>query len=312
MEISQLEAFLEAAQVGSFRGAARALYLSQPSLSGRIRSLERELRAPLFHRLGRGVRLTAAGEALRPFAEKALESLHHGKEAVRKTQETQAHTITIGSARIIGTYMLPPILERFRRRLPGVSTRIRTGRSSDVIEMVASGVVDVGLSRGLHHPDVHSIHLYNEEIVLVTYLGHPFAQQGHALIAEVAREPLILYDPTSTYFLLINQACQKAGIVPQIETTLDNIEATKRMVALGLGISFLPRSAISAEVKQGSIVPIELVDDHRVQLPTHVLIRRAQHYSPPLLAFLKLLREIHGCDISEIVKSEVTQTKPTT
>lgn len=301
MEISQLQSFLEAAKTGSFRGAARALFLSQPSLSGRIRSLERELRAPLFHRLGRGVRLTEAGEAFRPFAEQVLDSLDLGREAVRHTQDAQQHTITIGSARIIGTYMLPPILERFQRRLPGVSTRIRTGRSSDVVEMVASGVVDVGLSRGLYHPDVHSIHLYNEEIVLVTYLGHPFAQRGHASISEVAREPLILYDPTSTYFLLINQACRQAGIVPQIETTLDNIEATKRMVALGLGISFLPRSAIFAEVKQGSIFPIELLDDQQVHLPTHVLVRRAQHYSPPLLAFLRLLREIHGCDISEIV-----------
>ena len=304
MEISQLQSFLEATKTGSFRGAARALYLSQPSLSGRIKSLERELRAPLFHRLGRGVRLTEAGEAFRPFAEQALDSLDLGKEAVRQTQDAQHHTITIGSARIIGTYMLPPLLERYQRRFPGVSTRIRTGRSSDVIEMVASGVVDLGLSRGLYHSDVHSIHLYNEEIVLVTYGGHPFAQRGHALISEVAREPLILYDPTSTYFLLINQACRQAGIVPQIETTLDNIEATKRMVALGLGISFLPRSAIFAEVKQGSIVPIELLDDQQVHLPTHVLVRRAQHYSPPLLAFLKLLREIHGCDISEIVPTK--------
>lgn len=304
MEISQLQSFLEAARTGSFRGAARALYLSQPSLSGRIKSLERELRAPLFHRLGRGVRLTEAGKAFRPFAEQALDSLDVGKEAVRQTQDAQQHTITIGSARIIGTYMLPPLLERYQRRLPGVSTRIRTGRSSDVIEMVANGVVDLGLSRGLYHPDVYSIHLYNEEIVLVTYGGHPFAQRGHALISEVAREPLILYDPTSTYFLLINQACRQAGIVPQIETTLDNIEATKRMVALGLGISFLPRSAIFAEVRQGSIVPIELLDDQQVHLPTHVLVRRAQHYSPPLLAFLRLLREIHGCDISEIVPTD--------
>lgn len=301
MEISQLQSFLEAVRAGSFRGAARAMYLSQPSLSGRIQSLERELRAPLFHRLGRGVRLTEAGEAFRPFAEQALDSLDLGKEAVRQTQEAQKHTITIGSARIIGTYMLPPLLERYQHRFPGVSTRIRTGRSSDVIEMVANGVVDLGLSRGIYHPDVFSIHLYNEEIVLVTYDGHPFAERGQAAISEVAREPLILYDPSSTYFLLINQACRKAGIVPQIETTLDNIEATKRMVALGLGISFLPRSAILAEVRQGSIKPVELLGDNQVHLPTHVLVRRAQYYSSPLLAFLKLLRDIHGCDISEIV-----------
>ena len=303
MELSQLQSFIEAANSGSFRGAARAMYLSQPSLSGRIRALERELRTPLFHRLGRGVRLTEAGEAFRPFVEQALETLDHGKEAVRNTQESQRQTITIGSARIIGTYILPPTLERFQRRFPGVAARIRTGRSSDVIEMVANGVVDIGLSRGLDHPEVFSIHLYDEPIVLATYPDHPFAERGYAYIWEVARQPLILYDPSSTYFLLINQACREAGIVPQIETMLDNIEATKRMVALGLGISFLPHSAILTEIEQGTLRYIELKGDQHVHLPTHVLVRRAQHYSAPLLDFLRLLRDIYGCDVSELVES---------
>ena len=303
MELSQLQSFIEAANSGSFRGAARAMYLSQPSLSGRIRALERELRTPLFHRLGRGVRLTEAGEAFRPFVEQALETLDNGKEAVRNTQESQRRTITIGSARIIGTYILPPTLERFQRRYPGVAARIRTGRSSDVIEMVANGVVDIGLSRGLDHPEVFSIHLYDEPIVLATYPDHPFAERGYAYIWEVARQPLILYDPSSTYFLLINQACREAGIVPQIETMLDNIEATKRMVALGLGISFLPHSAILSEIEQGTLRYIELQGDQHVHLPTHVLVRRAQHYSAPLLDFLRLLREIYGCDISQIVEN---------
>jgi len=147
---------------------------------------------------------------------------------------------------------------------------------------------------------VPSIYLYDEEIVLVAYPDHPFTERGYARISEVARQPLILYDPSSTYFLLINQACHEAGIVPQIETTLDSIEATKRMVALGLGISFLPRSAIRGEVEMGRLSPIGMAEQHRVYLPTHVLVRRAQHYSPPTLAFLELLRELHGCDLSGV------------
>jgi len=301
LEIRELESFLAAARIGSFRGAARASFVSQPSLSGRIRSLERDLRTPLFHRMGRGVRLTEAGEAFLPFAERVLEFLDKGQEAVRQTLDEQQGIITIGSARTIGTYMLPPTLDRFQRLHPKVSARIRTGRSTEVLAMTADGVVDVGLSRGLVHPDVHSVHLYDEEIVLVTYPDHPFAEKGFARISEVARQPLILYDPSSTYFLLINQACHEAGIVPQIETTLDSIEATKRMVALGLGISFLPLSAIRGEVEMGRLLPIRMAEKHRVHLPTHVLVRRAQHHSPPVLAFLGLLRDLHGCDLSGVL-----------
>ena len=82
---------------------------------------------------------------------------------------------------------------------------------------------------------------------------------------------------------------------------LDSIEATKRMVALGLGISFLPRSAIRGEVEMGRLTPIAMAEEHRVYLQTHVLVRRAQHYSAPVLAFLGLLHDIHGCDLSGVV-----------
>ena len=300
LEVTQIESFLEAVKAGSFRAAARSLSLSQPSLSTRIQGLEHELRAPLFHRLGRGVRLTEAGEAFLPFAERVLSVMEQGREAVGHVRDAEGGTLTIGTARTIGTYILPLILEQFRRRFPRVSTHIRTGRSSHVLEWVTDGVVDIGLSRGLDYPDVHSLHLYDEEIVLVTYPGHPFAEQGRARIHEVARQPLILYDPGSTYFVLINQACREAGIVPKVEMTLDSIEATKHMIVLGLGVSFLPRSAISSEIERGTLCHIELVSDPRVHLPTHVLVRRAQHYSSAALAFLDVLREIYGCNTSEI------------
>ncbi len=312
MELIHIQSFLDAARAGSFRRAARISYMSQPSLSARIKSLERELRTPLFHRLGRGVRLTGAGEAFLPYAERALEFVERGREAVRETMDLQESTITIGSARTIGTYILPPILELFQRRFPHVSAHIRTGRSTDVLTMIVDGVVDLGLSRGLNHPEVHSIYLYDEEIVLVTHPDHQFVERGHAGIADVARQPLILYDPSSTYFLLINQACREAGVVPQIETTLDSIEATKRMVALGLGLSFLPRSAIRDEVERELLCPIGMSDEHRVYLQTHALVRRAQHYSAPLLDFLRLLRELHGCDLTEITDSPARANRPRT
>ncbi len=304
MEITQIESFLEAVKAGSFRAAARSLNMSQPSLSARVQTLEHELRTPLFHRLGRGVRLTEAGEAFLPFAERVVSVIEQGKEAVDHVRDAEGGVLTIGTARTIGTYTLPPILEQFRKRFPRVSTHIRTARSSDVLEWVTDGVVDVGLSRELDYPDVHSIYLYDEEIVLVTYPGHPFAEQGQARIHEVARQPLILYDPGSTYFVLINQVCREAGIVPKVEMTLDSIEATKHMIVLGLGVSFLPRSAISSEIRRGTLCHVELEGDHRVHLPTHVLIRHAQHYNSAVLAFLEALRDIYGCDTSGVTAAE--------
>ena len=150
MELAQLQSFLQAARSGSFRSAARAMYLSQPSLSGRIRSLERELRDAALPPLGPG---RAAHRSRRDVPAVRRAGPPRPWTWARKRSATprrpEKNTLTIGSARIIGTYILPPTLERFQHRHPGVSARIRTGRSSDVIEMVANGVVDIGLSRGL-------------------------------------------------------------------------------------------------------------------------------------------------------------------
>jgi len=300
MELPQVEAFLEAARAGSFRSAAKNLNLTQPSLSSRIHALEAELNVPLFHRMGRGVRLTEMGKAFLPFAERAVDALGQGRDAVVAASHAAGGVLNIASARTIGTYTLPGILEQFRASYPDIAVHIRTGRSSDVLQMVLSEEAHFGLSRALNNPDILTIHLYDEEVVLVTHPDHPFAKKGKASINEVAREPLILYDPGSTYFLLIYEVCREAGIVPKVEMNLDSIEATKQMVALNLGVSFLPMSAIRREIEFGALRHIPLEGEHRVVLPTCVLMRRSQYYSPAVLAFLKVLHRIYSADIANL------------
>ena len=163
--------------------------------------------------------------------------------------------------------------------------------------MVADEEAQVGLCRVLTDPDVLTIHLYDEDICLVTAPDHPFAVSGEASIYDVAREPLILYDRDSTYFVLIGQVCREAGISPRVEMTLDSIEATKHMVELGIGISFLPRSSIHHELERGSLSVVPLREGHSVSLPTAVMVRRAQHYGAGVQAFLDVLHDMYGADI---------------
>ena len=300
MELTHLEAFLAAAEHGSFRRAAEAMFLSQPSVSARVHALEEELTVPLFHRMGRGVRLTEMGKTFRPYAERALETLRQGRDIIDTTKDAAGGILNIASARVIGTYTLPSILDKFCQKYPSIKVHINIGRSSNVIQMVVDEEVQIGLARELNHPDVVTIHIYDEDICLATNPGHPFAVRGEASIYEVAREPLILYDRESSYFVLISQVCREAGISPRVEMTLDSVEATKHLVELGMGVSFLPRSAVRHELELGSLRLINLKEGHLVSLPTAVMIRRAQHYSPPVLAFLGILEEIYGADLSAL------------
>ena len=291
MELHQLESFLVAADKGSFRQTAVSLHLSQPSVSARIRTLEEELGVPLFHRAGRGVRLTEMGKAFLPYA---LESLREGREVLATGRGASGGLLTIAAARNIGTYTLPAILERLRRRHPDIKAHITVGRSRDVLNMVVGEQVQLGLARELRHEDVVTTHLYDEEVVLVTHPGHRFATLGAASLAEVAQEPFILYDPGSAYFRLIQTYCRRERIQPRVEMRLDSIDATKHMVELGIGISFLPRSAIRREVERGGLRTISLGPENRVVLQTSLLLKLADSYPPQVLALLDVLSAMYG------------------
>ena len=127
------------------------------------------------------------------------------------------------------------------------------------------------------------------------------ALSGTTNMHEVAQQPLILYDPGnpgSSYSTFINESFRNAGITPKVEMNLDSVEAVKNMVELGLGISFLPRSALRKNLENGTLVIVPLAQQQQVLLPTYVLVRKGQHYSPTVLAFLGLLHQIYNADIS--------------
>ncbi|MBI4310923.1 MAG: LysR family transcriptional regulator [Chloroflexi bacterium] len=298
MEIGQLEAFLQVVQHHSFSRAAEALELTQPSLSARILALEREMGEPLFQRMGRGVRLTEAGRAFQPYVERALEALRDAMDAVDATHRASTGKLRIGSARAICAYVLPRILEAFHQAHPGVDVAIKTGRSSDVLEMVLSEEVQIGLTRTMVHQEIESRHLYDEHVVLVSHPSHPFVRAGVASIYDVAHEPLILYDKDSSYFVLINKVVREAGIVPNVQMDLDSIEATKRMIERGLGISFLPYNSILTELEQETLATVPLKEGYNVVLPTSVMVRKASSHGAVVEAFLAQLYSMYPASLA--------------
>ncbi len=305
MEFSQLEAFLEAANWGSFRRAADALYLSQPSVSARVQTLESEVGVALFHRTARGVRLTDMGRTFLPFAQRSIETLRRGREVLESVRQTSAGILNMATARVIGTYVLPETLQKFQQLYPNANLHIKVGGSSDVLQMVVDEEVQLGLARFMQHPDVDALHLYDEEAVLVVHPGHPFTKTRVAAMSQVAQEPLIVYDPGdpgSSYFQFINRVCRDAGVTAKVEMNLDSVEAAKNMVRLGLGVSFLPRSAVRREVEFESLTLIDLAEVPPVMLPTYLLLRRGQEIGPTARSFLKLLQETYNVEIPVLLE----------
>ncbi len=274
MLLSQIEAFLTVAERSSVSSAAAVLYVTQPALTTRIKKLERELEIELFVRTPRGMRLTAEGRAFRPHAQRALQSLASGRELLRELREGRVGELLVGAAPAISTYVLPLVLRRFQTSFPNVHLIVRTGHSEEVLELVLREQVQIGLVRELPHPAVVSSPLYEDEIVLVVHPGHRFGGERSIAVGELGAERLILFDRTSSYFVLTSTFFREAGVVPRGVMELDNVDATKKMVEHGLGIAFLPYTAVREELASGALREVVIEGYEPVRRPIVALRRR--------------------------------------
>lgn len=292
MLLGQIEGFLEVARRGNVSRAAEAMFVTQPTLTARIHSLERELGEPLFARTRRGMRLTDAGRAFLPYAERAIRAVRDGRQALADARSASAGRLVLGAAPAVSTYVLPAFLQRFAGAYPRVEVAVRTGHSEDVLQMLLREEVQLGLVRALRHPDIESIPLYEDPLILVVPPGHPFAKRGHVAIADVALERLIFFDRTSSYYELTQSFFLSLGVTPQEVMELDNIESTKKMVERKLGIALLPRSAVAGELTAKSLVQVNVTDAPPVTQKIVVIRRRDEgRPSGTVAAFLNMLRE---------------------
>jgi len=294
VDLGQLEAFVEVAQHQSFSKAAGALFLTQPSVTARIQTLERELGESLFERNGRGVRLTDVGSSFLPYAQRVLKDLQEGRDALEGLRSLQIGALCLGSAFTVGTYVLPKILKIYHERFPAVEISVKTGRSEEVLHLVLGDEVQAGLVRAVVHPDVETVHLYEDEVVLVTNSKHPFAASGEARLEDVGRQPLILFDKGSSYHDLVQGLFRQGGVVPWTAMELDSMDATKKMVEEGLGIAMLPRVSVEREVKLGVLAEIKLRDAENPRRRIALIYRRNRRPSRTVVAFLNILHETYS------------------
>jgi DNA-binding transcriptional LysR family regulator len=287
----QLEALVEVVRRGSVTGAAHALYLTQPALTARLNALERDIGTPLVVRRRGGVRLTEAGRAFLPYAERALQAIDEGRLVLGELARGATGHIAVCASPIVSTYALPAILNRFSQTHPEVQVSVRTGHSEEMVQLVKRDEAAVGLVRAFNDPEVEQFMIYEDELVLVVHADH--ACGDVAKLTELSGEHFVLFDRASSYHELTQALFIDAGITQQGVMELDNVDSAKKMVELGLGIAFLPHVAIADEVRSGRLRIVELADRTPPRRPI-VAVRRKDAGDPlgATAAFLALLDEM--------------------
>jgi DNA-binding transcriptional LysR family regulator len=289
VEIDQVETFLAVVTYGGFHKAAEALHVSQPAVSGRIRALEESLGVTLFDRGRANPSLSPSGKALRPHAEQLLRTVAAARQAVHELQPLTGGALRIAAALSVCTYLMPDVMQQYQADNPKVMVHLRSGNSLQVLKMVLDGEADIGVARSLHHPEVDTMTLRDDPLILVGHPSHPMVKkQVH--LEEAESWPLIFYDRGSSDWTLTQGLFRRAGLLPNVVLEVETIEAAKRMVERKLGFAFLPQIALTHELRQRKLAAIEIVDAEPLSRNLDVIHPLHRPLTKEAQSFLRVLR----------------------
>jgi DNA-binding transcriptional LysR family regulator len=246
--LRQLRAFATTIEIGSLTQAARVLHLTQPAISQQIRELQRVLGVRLLERADGRLVPTAAGAAILGPAQRAQAAISEVAAVALACRSGDAGRVRLGTGATACIYLLPPILASVRRRMPGLEIIVETGNTPDILRRVEQGTLDAGLvtlptalDRGLAR-----VKLRRDE--LVALIPATTAFDGAVTPAQLAAQPLILYERSGDTRGIVDAWFRKAGVTPRPIMELGSVEAIKVLVGSGLGSSVLPRLALDQDV----------------------------------------------------------------
>jgi DNA-binding transcriptional LysR family regulator len=292
MDLNRLRVFQAVATTGSFSRAARSLFLSQPAVTQHIRALETELGVPLFDRLGRRSTLTPAGTSLAHHVPQILGMVRAAEAAARQAGGEASRTLRLGVSETLATYVLPPLLGDLQRRLPDTELRLTVGDSAELLVALLNNDVELAFwLREASHPQLEQIELASEPLVWVLPpddpMGHAPALPARAFLDR----RLILRGTNSAARRVIQALLERENAFPQDVLEMDNLEAIKRAVEVGFGVSIAPRSAVEREMQAGllSVVPLDAPD---AQITSSWARYTGRRLSAPARGFVDVLETL--------------------
>ncbi|KAM9865765.1 HTH-type transcriptional regulator CynR [Leucobacter aridicollis] len=293
MTITQLRAFVYAAEHGSFTSAATRLGVSQPTISALIRKLEEHHELPLFIRTGRKLALTAAGSELLGWARQIVETAELADEALVELRGIQRGSISLGVLRNANFYFLPDMVERFHRRRPNVNLRLFGQNSFEVVEGVRNGQLEAGIVV-LPVPDeeLEVFPLVQDEVLWASI--HPERVAAPVSIEQIVSNPVVLYDASYSWNdptrRQLSERAQERGLRLQPRLEVEYLEAALELVKRGLGDTMVSR-AVTQNVNFPPEIHVASFDTPLYDTIA-VIRRRNSVYSPAIRELIDIVNDI--------------------
>ena len=296
MNLKQLEAFVQVAEGGSFSKAAKELYLTQPTISAHIASLEKEL---LFVRNTKEVGLSDDGKDMYKYARQIVDLEKKIEERFGSKEDGEKHCITIAASTIPAQYLLPKVLIRFNEKYPNEQIKIIETDSAKVVTQIIDHMADVGFTGTvLEKKHCKYMPFYKDELVIVTPNTEKyrrFQEESPEDIQWLLKEHVIMREEGSGTRKEARKQLKKAGINPldlDIIASIENQETIKKSVRQGMGVSVLSRLATKDETRDGYLLafPIPRADEGR---DINLVYNKNYQLSGSAERFIKVVKEVY-------------------
>ncbi len=294
IDFRHLETFCRVASLKSFSKAAEDLFLTQPTVSGHILSLEQSLSLRLFDRASRDIRLTKAGEVFLKYATKILSSRKDLLNALSEFSQGIRGELILGASTIPGEYILPGLVGNFKKEHPRFTLSLKIADTKEILQDVLQGDVEFGMiGAKLDHPSLHFEKYEEDEIVVVAPSDHPLVRKKRTTVEELFEEPWIIREEGSGTQMAVEKVLRKKGSSLKqfnVVTKMGSTSSLKEGVKARLGLAFISARAVEEELKQGllSRIAVEGIDSIFRQI--YIAFHRGRTFSPVGTQFFRFLK----------------------
>lgn len=272
MDPRRLAIFVAIVDEGGFTAAADELGVSQPAVSQAIRDLERQLGAILFHRIGRGVRLTSAGEALVAHARDVLRDLSLARLAVAGTASLASGRLDLACIPTLAAAPLAPLVGRFRSMFEGLTISLGDPEDTEeLLSFIRSGRCELGLVNATTAEDLVTVPIGTQEFLVVLPPGAALRRTSMP-IADLAALALVATPRGSSTRAVLDDVMAQAGCTPTVAVETSQREALVPLIATGAGAGLLPRPLAEMAARMSCTV---LEPAPRIARPVVIVHRRA-------------------------------------
>lgn len=290
MDLAQLEIFLCVAEEKSFSRAADKMLRTQPALSIAIKRLEEELGETLFDRSSKSGTLTEAGHILLSYAQRMINLREEARDSIAELRGMYRGRLTIGANESTSLYLLPELLLDYRKLYPNIKIEVFRNVSERIPAEVLERNLDFGfLSYDPKNPQLQSIELNRDELVLVVPPGHRFVDRRQVTVKELGEEQFVAHNVKTPARTRIFELFARHDTPLNICIELATLETIKAFVELEAGIAILPRLAVRDELIAGRLVEVP-VKGMKIDKVVRLVFRRENTLSHAAKCFLDLVR----------------------